>query len=147
MTMTAVSRCSECRAVTNIHWPACLVCQAILPTVSEVPTATEATPDLCRATEALHLEPGLPVDLLEGNPVRIQEKKLDSVHPVLRAGDTVEWLSPALPRQGGEVLAVHPDATFEVFHPLTEAPCRLPVSWVTKVVKTLEAPSSSEPTS
>lgn len=131
--MTAVSRCSECEAVINIHWPACLVCQAILPPVSEVLTPPEATPDICRRTGALHLEPGIPVDLLGGDPVRLQEKQLDQVRPVLQVGDWVEWMSEALPRQQGKVLAVYPDGTFEAFHPLTEAECRLPVRWVIAV--------------
>lgn len=26
-----VSRCSQCGAVVNVHWPSCLVCQAFLP--------------------------------------------------------------------------------------------------------------------
>lgn len=59
--------------------------------------------------------------------------------PPLRPGDWVEWLSPALPRQEGEVLAVHGDGTFEVFHPLTEILRRLPVAWVTRI---LNAPTS-----
>jgi|CXWL01.1.fsa_nt_gi hypothetical protein len=86
-----------------------------------------------RSIGDLHLKPGLPVDLPDGDAVRLLAKKPDAVRPVLRAGDWAEWLSPALPKQRGKVLAVHPDGTFEVFHPLTEAPCRLPVSWVTKV--------------
>jgi hypothetical protein len=51
----------------------------------------------------------------------------------LRPGCWVEWLSPALPTCRGEVLAVYPDGTCQVFHPLTEHLCRLPVAWVTAV--------------
>ena len=54
----------------------------------------------------------------------------------IQVGNWVEWLSPALPKQQGEVLAVYPDGTFEVFHPLTETLCRLPVKWVIRVVST-----------
>jgi hypothetical protein len=54
---------------------------------------------------------------------------------VVQVGDWVEWLSPALPKQQGEVLAVYPDRTFEVFHPLTESLCRLPIGWVIRVLK------------
>ena len=60
--------------------------------------------------------------------------------PLFKPGDLVEWLSPALPRQRGEVLAIEGDH-FTVFHPLAEALCRLPVFWVTRVVK---APTSME---
>lgn len=31
MTITAVSRCSQCEAVVNVHWPSCLVCHGALP--------------------------------------------------------------------------------------------------------------------
>ncbi len=31
MTIAAVSRCGQCDAVVNIHWPSCLVCRTILP--------------------------------------------------------------------------------------------------------------------
>ena len=61
-----------------------------------------------------------------------------TVIPVMRVvqvGDLVEWLSPALPKQQGEVLAVHPDRTFEVFHPLTDTLCRLPVGWVIRLLR------------
>ncbi len=64
-----------------------------------------------------------------------KEKKLAQIRPVLQAGDWVEWLSEALPRQQATVLAVHPDGTFEVFHPLALASRRLPIGWVTKVWK------------
>lgn len=52
----------------------------------------------------------------------------------VQAGNWVEWLSPALPKQQGEVLAVYQDGTFEVFHPLSETLCRLPVKWVIRVM-------------
>src|SRR5690348_2229973 len=81
----------------------------------------------------IHLKPGLPVELADRDAVRLLAKKPETVRPVLQIGDWVEWLSDALPRQQGTVLAVHPDGTFEVFHPLTEAKCRLPVRWVTTV--------------
>ena len=45
MTLTAVSRCSECKAVVNIHWTACLVCRTIISPVPEV-DAHQHTPDL-----------------------------------------------------------------------------------------------------
>lgn len=31
MAVTSVSQCKKCRAVVNIHWPSCLVCQAAIP--------------------------------------------------------------------------------------------------------------------
>ena len=37
MSLTAVSRCLQCHAVVNVHWPACLVCKALLPMVSADP--------------------------------------------------------------------------------------------------------------
>ncbi|MGZ8373314.1 MAG: hypothetical protein ACXW4A_00160 [Nitrospira sp.] len=60
----------------------------------------------------------------------------DDVLPTLpfRPGQWVEWLSPALPTQQGEVVALDADH-FEVYHPLTETLCRLPISWVTRVMK------------
>ncbi len=45
MTLTAVAQCSECKAVVNIHWTACLVCRAIISPVPEV-DAHQHTPDL-----------------------------------------------------------------------------------------------------
>lgn len=30
MAITAVAHCSQCGAVVNVHWPACLVCQTAL---------------------------------------------------------------------------------------------------------------------
>ena len=88
-----------------------------------------------RSNGDLHLKPGLPVELPDGDALRLLTKKPDAVRPVLQAGNWVEWLSPALPPQQGEVLAVHPDGTFEVYHPLAEALCRLPITWVKRVVK------------
>lgn len=79
------------------------------------------------------LRPGQPTELNDEEAARLLAKKPDAVRPVFQAGDRVEWLSPALPRQQGEVLAVHPDSTFEVFHPLTEAICRLQLAWVIRV--------------
>ena len=131
MTMTAVSRCAVCEAVINIHWPACLVCQAILPTASEVLPPSESTPANRRNPEDLHLKTSRP----DRDAARLQQNKLDPVLPSFQAGDWVEWLSPALREQQAEVRAVHPDNTFEVFHPLSLTLCRLPVRWVTKVWK------------
>ncbi|MGE0469629.1 MAG: hypothetical protein AB7L09_12700 [Nitrospira sp.] len=82
----------------------------------------------------LHLKPGLPVDLPDGDAVRLLAKKPDAVRLVLRPGDIVEWLSPALPKQHGEVLDVYEDGTFEVVHTLSVKLCRLPMVWVTRVV-------------
>lgn len=45
MTITAVSRCSQCEAVVNIHWPSCLVCRAILPPVPGAAPPSQVTPD------------------------------------------------------------------------------------------------------
>lgn len=60
--------------------------------------------------------------------------------PAVQPGDRVEWMSPALPRQEAEVLAVYEDGTFEAFHPLTEIVCRMPTSWITRVVTTSTNP-------
>ncbi|TKB79291.1 MAG: hypothetical protein E8D42_07790 [Nitrospira sp.] len=87
-----------------------------------------------RAAGDLHLRPGHPVELPDDDAVRLLAKT-DKIYPVLHPGDSVEWMSPALPKQQGEVLVVHQDRTFEVFHPLTVAVCRLPVAWVLRVVR------------
>ena len=74
------------------------------------------------------------MDLPEGEALKLMAKASGKVRPVLRPGDLVEWLSPALPKQRGEILAVYQDRTFEVFQPLTEVLCRLPVVWVIRVL-------------
>jgi hypothetical protein len=79
------------------------------------------------------LQPGQPTELNDEEAVRLLAKKPDAVRLVLRHGNWVEWLSPALPRQRGEVLAVHPDGTFTVFHSLSESLCRLPTAWIVRV--------------
>jgi hypothetical protein len=84
--------------------------------------------------QTVDLRPGQPTELNDEEAVRLLEKKPDVVQPVLCPGDIVEWLSPALPKQRGEVLDVHQNGTFEVFHPLAEKLCRLPVVWVIRVV-------------
>ena len=38
MSTTAVGQCSQCGAVVNLHWPACLVCHAPSETHSSAPT-------------------------------------------------------------------------------------------------------------
>jgi hypothetical protein len=65
-----------------------------------------------------------------------------ATRPAYQPGDWVEWQSPALFAQQGEVLAIYPDGTFEVFHPLAETLCRLPVAWVTRILK---GPTSTIP--
>lgn len=80
------------------------------------------------------------MDLLLQRALEIANRPRRSQRPVIQPGDLVEWLSCALPRQEGEVLAVHPDGTFEVYHPLAEAVCRLSVSWVTRIMKASEGP-------
>ena len=82
----------------------------------------------------VELQPGHPTELNDEEAVRLLEKKPDAVRLVLCPGDIVEWLSPALPKQRGEVLAVYQSGTFEVFHPLAEKLCRLPMTWVIRVV-------------
>ena len=136
--LAAVAKCSRCAAVVNTQWKVCLVCQAILPPVSGTLSPSETTSDNSKRTRALHPEPSLSVD----HAVQLQEKNLDPVRPVLQAGDLVEWLSPALPKQREEVLAVYDNGTFEVWHPLTEAICRLPVAWVMRI---LNGPTSTIP--
>lgn len=43
MAMTAISQCSQCGAVVNVHWLSCLVCRAVLAPVPDLPEATPAT--------------------------------------------------------------------------------------------------------
>ena len=81
------------------------------------------------------LRPGQPTELNDEEAARLLAKKPDAVRPVLHPGDVVEWLSPALPKQRGEVMAVYPDGNFEVFHSLAGRLCRLPMTWVIQVVE------------
>lgn len=84
------------------------------------------------------LTPGHPRDLPEDQARRLLERAAGKVRVVepgsvmegIQPGVWVEWLSPALPKQRGEVLAVYDDGTFDVWHPLAETLCRLPVTWV-----------------
>jgi hypothetical protein len=92
--------------------------------------------------EDLHLKPG-PIDLPDDDAVKLLAKKPDAVRLAVQPGDRVEWLSPALPKQEGEVLAIYDDGTFEVYHPLTEILCRLPLAWVTRVVTAPTNPEES----
>lgn len=79
-------------------------------------------------------------DLLPGETFELEDEKAvkllrhlpGKVRPVVHAGDWIEWLSPALPRQRAEVLAVYEDGTCEAFHPLTETLCRLPLGWIVR---------------
>ena len=96
----------------------------------------QATHPICirRATGNLHLRPGQPVELADADAIRLLALT-SKVRPVLHPGDIVEWLSQALPKQRGEVLEVYDDGTFEVWHPLAETLCRLPVTWVRQVLR------------
>lgn len=96
-----------------------------------------------RATGDLHLKPGLVVDLADDDAIRLMAKVPDAVRPVISPGDVVEWLSPALPKQIGEILAIHPDGTFDVFVPISEVVRRLPVAWITRVVTASTNPEES----
>ncbi|WHZ27565.1 MAG: hypothetical protein OJF51_002362 [Nitrospira sp.] len=97
------------------------------------------------------LIPGHPRDLPEDRACRLLEKMAGKVRVVepasvverLQAGVWVEWLSPALPKQQGEVLAVYQDSTFEVFHPLAATLCRLPIGWVIRVLRSPINPQGS----
>lgn len=100
-----------------------------------------------RATGDLHLRPGLVVDLADDDAIRLIAKAPGAVRPVVQPGDLVEWLSPALPRQQGEVLAVYPDGTFEVFVPISEVVRRLPIQWVTRVLNAPMSTSQERPIS
>lgn len=82
----------------------------------------------------VELRPGQPTELNDEEAARLLELKPDAVRPVLCPGDIVEWFSPALPKQQGEVLAVYKDGTFEVFHSLAGKLCRLPMAWVIRVI-------------
>ena len=90
----------------------------------------------------IHVQPGGYIELSDDEGARLLQKAPSSVRVVnsglgqrIRPGDVVEWLSPALPKQQGEVLAVDGDC-FTVWHPLTEKLCRLPVSWITRMTRT-----------
>lgn len=110
----------------------------------------------------IRFEPGRVIDVPEDRAVRIMAKVPGRVRPVepvkpsttppddgfpflsLRPGDHVEWMSPALPRQQAEVLAVYDDGTFEAFHPLTGIVRRMPTAWITRNITT--APTQEGPT-
>lgn len=94
----------------------------------------------------IRLIPGVPAELPDDRARRLLEKADGDVRVVnaplpiedIQPGDMVAWLSPLLPEQQGEVLAVHPDETFLAFHPLTEILCKLPLAWVTRIVMPAE---------
>ena len=44
MIMTAVSQCSECGAVVNVHWTACLVCRAAFACRNSEPSTHVGAP-------------------------------------------------------------------------------------------------------
>lgn len=121
---TQSARCQTCKAIVNPAWETCAVCQHQLtspyPQKGSLPSHSEDIEDIAHRGNRL----GQPTEPSQ------EGRALGKVRP----GDWAEWRSPALPHQRGEVLAVHPDETFEVFHPLTERLCRLPLSWVTRVV-------------
>ena len=83
----------------------------------------------------LRLRPGEAEEVSDALAVQLLTRKPDTVRPVIEAGDWAEWLSPALPKQGEEVLVVYDEeGTFMVFHPLTRVICKLPMAWITRVV-------------
>jgi hypothetical protein len=84
------------------------------------------------------------MDLLLQRALEIANRPRRSQRPAIQPGDLVIWLSPALPQQQGEVLAVHDDGTFEVFVPISEVVRRLPVAWITRNITT--APIQEGPT-
>ena len=146
MTTIAVSRCAQCNAVINIHWTACLVCRAIISSTPEAAAPSQHTPDhhggtgkpiaLSKSGSATGVvaQDHPMLELSDGEAVRLLTKGPDNVWLIPGPGDVVEWLSPALPKQQGRVLGVYQDDSFEVFHPLSEALCRLPMAWITRVV-------------
>lgn len=101
----------------------------------------------------IRFEPGRVIDVPEDRAARIMAKVPGRVRPLedasltppLKPGVCVEWLSPALTRQQGEVLAVYEDGTFEAFHPLTEIVCRMPTAWITRVVTASTNPEGPTP--
>ena len=68
MPIASISQCAECRAVVNIHWPACLVCQAILPPAPEAAASTQ----LHRGSQGPAKKPLAPI--LPGWLVTYQDK-------------------------------------------------------------------------
>lgn len=84
------------------------------------------------------------MDLLLQRALAIANQPRRSQRPAIQPGDLVEWLSPALPRQQGEVLAIHDDGTFEAYHPLSERVRRMPTAWITRTITT--APTYEGPT-
>jgi hypothetical protein len=91
--------------------------------------------------KTIYLTPGRPVNFSESDARRLLDRAPGKVRVVtsgvgaksIRPGMWVVWQSSALPACRGEVLALREDGTFEVFHPLTERLCRLPVLWITQV--------------
>jgi len=91
--------------------------------------------------KTIYLTPGRPVNFPDSDALRLLDKAPGKVRVVvsgrgssdIRPGVWVEWQSPALLPCRGEVLAVYENETFEIFHPLTERLCRLPVAWITQV--------------
>ncbi len=89
----------------------------------------------------IRFEPGRVIDVEEGRARRILAKAPGRVRPVgdapsapaLKPGNLVEWQSPALFAQRGEVLAISGDY-FEAYHPVSECVCRMPTCWITRVV-------------
>lgn len=84
----------------------------------------------------VRLEPGLPVEVPDDRARRLLTKLGGRVRIVqqggaaLLPGQIVTWQSPALGTLSGELLAIHGDGSMSVFHPLTEAVARIPLSWL-----------------
>ena len=83
------------------------------------------------------MTPGQPIDLPEPLARKLLARvpeKVRLAHDEIRPGMWIEWLSPALHACQAEVLVLHPEGIVEVFHPLTEILCRIPVSWVIRIL-------------
>ena len=94
--------------------------------------------------EDLHLKPG-PVDLPDADAVKLLAKKPDAVRLAVQPGDTVEWMSEALPAQIAEILAIYADGTFDGYHPVSERVCRMPTVWIRRVVTASTNPEEPTP--
>lgn len=95
---------------------------------------------ILRPAGDIHVRAGRCFELSDDEGTRLLLKAPESVRVVqpeqrIRPGDWVSWMSPALPAQEGDVLGIHPDGTFEAFHPLAESVRRMPVSWITRVTR------------
>lgn len=69
MTMTAVSQCSQCGAVVNVHWLACLVCRAAFAYQNSEPSTQVGAPHGPSPLDKIIVEPAVRPDGTSLRPV------------------------------------------------------------------------------